>query len=148
MTGFEPRTSWIGSDSSTNWATTTARFSLVTFHLGMVNLETSKILTYPPTTDKTVIAIDVEWSSLMWLYFVDKSKNFFKACSDQLQTCCNQRLSQSIAVIIEIFPIFCSDLAFCYSSWDLRLVWSRLDDAKWLRDDDERCCKAFLLCCY
>ena len=29
MTGFEPRTSGIGSDRSTNWATTTARFLIL-----------------------------------------------------------------------------------------------------------------------
>ena len=27
MTGFEPRTSGIGSDRSTNWATTTAQYT-------------------------------------------------------------------------------------------------------------------------
>ena len=44
MTGFEPRTSGIGSDRSTNWATTTAlkktfyfgRFSLSTFLIEIV----------------------------------------------------------------------------------------------------------------
>ena len=31
MTGFKPRTSGIGSDRSTNWATTTAHFTIVIF---------------------------------------------------------------------------------------------------------------------
>ena len=31
MTGFKPRTSGIGSDHSTNWATTTARITLILF---------------------------------------------------------------------------------------------------------------------
>ena len=33
MTGFEPQTSGIGSDRSTNWAKTTACISLVTAYL-------------------------------------------------------------------------------------------------------------------
>ena len=69
MTGFEPQTSGIGSDRSTNWATTTARISLLTqsFWLSEFAKEFIKLIeTFPG------------WNvpSICWKKVINKWKEF------------------------------------------------------------------------
>ena len=63
-------------------------------------------------------------------WFISHCFSSFKARSDLLQICCDQQLSQSIAVKIEKNPIICSDLALCDSRCNLQLVWTRLYKVK------------------